>query len=345
MLINKRIVGPESPCYLIAELSHNHQGSESDVMLLIEAAAAAGASAVKFQKRNNATLFLPELYNKPYPGKDSFGTTYGAHREFLEPKISWLKKANRLAHKLGLDFIMTVFDKESLALCEEQLKVDAYKIQSADLTSHFLIEKVAGAGKPYFISCGAASLKEIKAAYNICTALHTPFCMMYAVSQYPTADCNVNLSRITQLKKLLKTDLLGFSCHHESIEPAVMSRVLGTVAIEKHFTLDKRQKGPDHKLSITPDELREMRDRLDRLDVLIGKNWETNTVVESYQTDARIKMGKCAVAARDMSKGHVLQQADLCYKSPMIGCSPEQAQKMIGSRLKRSIIKGQVIPG
>src|SRR4051812_24247418 len=99
-------------------------------MKIIRAAAQNGASAVKFQKRDNASLFLPEFYNKPYDSENSFGKTYGEHREYLEPKVQWLRKANKLAHKLGMDFIMTVFDEASLLLCERELNIDAYKIQS-----------------------------------------------------------------------------------------------------------------------------------------------------------------------------------------------------------------------
>jgi sialic acid synthase SpsE len=341
--INKNKIGAGSPCYLIAEISHNHQGKEDEAMKIIEAAAANGASAVKFQKRDNANLFLADFYNKPYKSKSSFGKTYGEHREYLEPRIAWLKKANQLAHRVKLDFIMTVFDEASLLLCEKELKIDAYKIQSADLTSHFLIEKVARTKKPYFISCGAASLSEIKATFKFCTKLKTPFCLMYAVSEYPTADEHVNLCRIVQLKKIVKTELIGFSCHHQSIEPAIYSRLLGTVAIEKHFTLNKLQKGPDHKLSLMPKELRALKERLMQADIFSGKTWTADSGIEIYQSDARYKMGKCAVAAKDLQKGSILHSSDIRYQSPMQGANPLQIKKHIGKALAKNVKKGQLI--
>jgi sialic acid synthase SpsE len=339
----KQPVAPGAPCYLIAEISHNHQGDENEVKKIIEAAAKSGASAVKFQKRDNKTLFTEAFYNKPYENANSFGKTYGAHREFLEPKLGWLKKANSQAHQAGLDFIMTVFDTNSLALCEKELKIDKYKIQSADLTSHYLIEKIAATGKPYFISCGAASVKEIKSTYRLCKKLRTPFCLMYAVSEYPTKDAHVNLRRITYLKKSLKTGQIGFSCHHTSIEPAVFSRVLGAVAIEKHFTLNKKQKGPDHQLSLTPAELKELRKRLTAADLLMGHDWETRTSIEAYQHDARYKMGKSATVIRDLKKGDKLKEEYLRYQSPMEGSNPMQVGKLIGKPLKKAIRKGTVL--
>jgi len=341
--IKNNIIGPGAQCYLIAEISHNHQGDEAEVSKLIAAAAASGVSAVKFQKRDNTTLFMPDFYNKPYLNSNSFGRTYGEHREFLEPKISWLRKASVQAHKSGLDFIMTVFDEESLRLCEQQLNVDAYKIQSADLTSHYLIRLVAQTGKPYFISCGAATVKEIKAAYKLCRSLSTPFCMMYAVSEYPTQDGHVNLARFTQLRQMLQTEMVGFSCHHRTIEPAVLSRALGAIAIEKHFTMDKSQKGPDHKLSMTPSDMANLNLRLTQCDVLMGKAWDSNKPIEDYREDARFKMGKCAVAARDLKKGEVLISSDICYKSPMCGHNPAHAEKLLGKILKADIKKGTPI--
>ena len=343
MKINKKKINQDSPCYIIAEISHNHQGKEDNVIKIINAAAKSGASAIKFQKRDNANLFLSSFYSKPYNNNNSFGKTYGEHREYLEPKIHWLKRANKLANEKDLDFIMTVFDVESLNLCEKELNVDAYKIQSADLTSHFLIEKIALTKKPFFISSGAASLNEIKETYKFCKKLKASFCLMYAVSEYPTSDQNINLRRIAQLKKKLKTDLIGFSCHNIGIEPAIYSRVLGTVAIEKHFTLDKSLKGPDHKLSITPRELFLMKQKLELVDFYLGKNWTNRNVIEDYQLDARFKMGKCAVAAKNLKKGEILKESDVSYKSPMQGKNPLEIKRMIGKKLDSNIKKGQVI--
>lgn len=343
MKISKLKIGDDFPCYIIAEISHNHQGKESEAMAIINAAAKNGANAVKFQKRDNENLFLADFYSKEYQNVNSFGKTYGEHRTFLEPKISWLKKANVLAHRLKLDFIMTVFDEASLSICEKELNIDAYKIQSSDLTNHLLIKKVALTKKPYFISCGASTLAEIKKSFSFCKSLNTPFCMMYAVSEYPTADKHVNLKRITQLKNIFKTTLWGFSCHHQTIQPAIYSRILGVVAIEKHFTLNKSQKGPDHKLSITPMELYSLRQELDRVDLFSGLNWIKNTSVESYQLDAKYKMGKCAIANKNLKKGEILKQTDIVYKSPMKGLGYIESQKIIGKPLKKNFLKGEVI--
>ncbi len=343
MKINHHTMGKNSPCYIIAEIGHNHQGDDELAMELISAAAHSGASAVKFQKRDNQNLFTKEFYEKAYTGSNSFGSTYGEHREFLEPKIALLQQANKLAHALGIDFIVTVFDEASLVLCENELKVDAYKIQSADLTHHGLIRTVALTQKPYFISCGAASYREVLATVSFCNSLETPYCMMYAVSEYPTSDNHVNLFRIAQLIRESGLTWVGFSCHHKSIEPALLSRAIGAVAIEKHFTLDKNQRGPDHHLSILPDELFQLREQLASVDSFMGNDWTNQYEVEDYQLDARYKMGKCAVAKKDLEKGHFLQATDIEFRSPMKGKSPMEVTAMIGKPLILSFRKGDVL--
>lgn len=343
MEIKNRIINGKSPCYLIAEISHNHQGNEENALKIIREAAQSGANAVKFQKRDFKKLYSQSFYQKPYIGENSFGKTYGEHRAFLEPKIKWLKKANQLAHQLGLDFIMTVFDVASLHICEKKLDVDAYKIQSADLTSHYLIEAVASTKKPFFISCGASSFNEINETYQFCSGLNTSFCMMYAVSEYPTSNENANLKRITQLKKLLKMKNIGFSCHNEGIEPAVFARVLGVVAIEKHFTLDKTLKGPDHKLSLLSQEFELLKQKLEMVDVLMGKHYGKKNEIEIYERDARYKMGKSAMSLKNLKAGDVLKKHHIFYQSPMDGKNPLEIKKMIGKKLKQNIQKGEVI--
>jgi len=343
MKINSHEINLNKPCYLIAEISHNHQGNAEKAFDIIREAAANGASAIKFQKRDNKNLYLPSFFEKPYEHEHSFGKTYGEHRLFLEPKIQWLKKANQLTHELGLDFIMTVFDLKSLELCEKKLNVDAYKIQSADLTSHYLIEKIATTKKPFFMSCGASSLREIKKTYKFCRKLNAKFCLMYAVSEYPTYDNNTNIKRIIQLKKELKTDLIGFSCHNKSVEPAIYSRVLGTVAIEKHFTLNKNQKGPDHKISLMPKELKNLRKQLNQVDIFMGNYWTKNQQIEDYQLDARYKMGKCAISIKALKKGEILSADYIAYKSPMDGKNPVEVANLIGKKIKFDLKKGEVI--
>jgi sialic acid synthase len=341
MNIKNRSISSSNPCYIIAEIGHNHQGDPECVLDIIRSAAQYGANAVKFQKRNNEALFTKEFYDQPYLTANSFGKTYGEHREFLEPKIEWLKLANNLAQELGLDFIMTVFDTDSLSLCERELEIDAYKIQSADMLSHYLIRAVVSTGKPFFMSCGASAYNEIKSSVEFCNTLNADYCLMYAVSEYPTTNEHVHLRRIDQLKGNLPIDSIGFSCHHPSIDVAIAARSKGVVAIEKHFTLDKEQKGPDHSLSILPDDMMELRKRLDLMDIWLGNEWQDMEKIENYQMNARMKMGKSAYFNRDRKAGDVLELEDISFRSPANGLSPDRAIDCVGKQLLRDYKRGE----
>jgi sialic acid synthase len=342
MKIKNKTIGKDQKCYLIAEISHNHQGEGAKALELVSQAHACGFDAVKFQKRNNSTLFLPDFYNSEYKSENSFGKTYGEHRDFLEPGKDWIIECNKLAHTLGLHFIMTAFDIESLHFCEKNLKIDAYKIQSADLSNLPLIKAVASTNKPYFISCGASSLNEIKEAFQFCKEQKTPFVLMYAISSYPTATENLNLARIPFLKDLLHTPEMGYSCHYLSNDAALIARTLGANVIEKHFTLDKTLKGPDHRISATPSEITDLIGKLKILDESLGSGFINPDKIDPYQLDAKYKMGKCAVAKHDLNENDLLTENDVTYKSPAKGFTSIEIKRFFNKPVRTKIGKGEV---
>ena len=145
---------------MIAEIGHNHQGDRAKALQMIEAAAWAGADAVKFQKRNNKKVFTKAAYNRPYDHRDSFGDTYGAHREKLEFDWEDYVALKACAQKKGVEFMCTPFDEESIDLLEK-LGVTAYKFASGELTNTPLLIYAAKLGKPIIVSTGAATLEEI----------------------------------------------------------------------------------------------------------------------------------------------------------------------------------------
>src|SRR3989304_5932466 len=135
-------ISRKSRCFVIAEIGHNHSGDIEKAIKMITIAAACGADAVKFQKRNNKELYTKEMYNKPYENENSFGTTYGEHREFLEFGYDEYKELMKVAKKNHVEFLCTAFDFDSVDFLEE-LNVKSYKIASGDVTSLPLLEYVA----------------------------------------------------------------------------------------------------------------------------------------------------------------------------------------------------------
>ena len=150
MRIGQHEIGDDSKCYVIAEIGHNHQGSVEKARELFREAKLAGAHAVKLQKRDNRGLYTRAAYHKPYDNENSFGSTYGEHREFLEFGVNEYLELQSYAAELGVDFFATAFDLASADFLHA-LDVPAYKVASGDLNSTPLLRHVASFGKPIFV--------------------------------------------------------------------------------------------------------------------------------------------------------------------------------------------------
>src|SRR5262247_3690090 len=165
MRIGNHEIGDHTKCYVIAEIGHNHQGSLERARELFREAKFAGADAVKLQKRDNRGLYTRAAYNKPYDNENSFGATYGEHREFLEFGRHEYSELQAYARELGVDFFSTAFDLASADFLQT-LDVPAYKIASGDLKSTPLLKHVARFGKPMIVSTGGALLEDVQRAYD-----------------------------------------------------------------------------------------------------------------------------------------------------------------------------------
>src|SRR5436190_24230345 len=161
MRIGQHEIGDHTPCYVIAEIGHNHQGSVEKAREMFREAKLAGAHAVKLQKRDNRCLYTRAAYNKPYDNENSFGSTYGEHREFLEFGLKEYRELQAYAAELGVDFFSTAFDQASADFLHA-LNVPAYKIASGDLKSVPLLRHVASFGKPIVVSTGGALLDDVQ---------------------------------------------------------------------------------------------------------------------------------------------------------------------------------------
>ncbi len=162
LTIRDQEISDSTDCYTIAEIGHNHQGSIETAKRMFRVAEYCGANAVKLQKRDNRSLFTDELFNKPYENPNSYGVTYGAHREALEFGREEYEELQAYAAELGLDFFATAFDRPSVDFLEE-LDVPLYKVASADIRNVPLLRHLAGTGKPIIISTGGATMADIQA--------------------------------------------------------------------------------------------------------------------------------------------------------------------------------------
>ncbi|HEV3007030.1 MAG TPA: N-acetylneuraminate synthase family protein, partial [Pirellulales bacterium] len=242
--IGGRLLASGRPALVVAELGQNHNGSLSLAEQLIDAAAWAGADAIKLVKRDLDSELCREARCRRYDSRHSFGSTYGEHRQALELSADQHATLARRARRHGLVYIATACDLPSARLFEE-LNVDALKIASRDLNNLPLIRDVASRQKPLVLSTGMADLEEVDAAVRLVREIGCPFALLQCTSLYPTPVNEVHLRSMTTLAARYDA-AVGFSDHTTGILLAPVAVALGAVLVEKHLTLDRNMKGTDH---------------------------------------------------------------------------------------------------
>lgn len=326
---DNKIISSKGPAYVIAEIGNNHQGDIETAIKMIEVAAASGADAVKFQKRDNKSLFVSAFYNKPYENENSYGATYGEHREFLEFGWDQYRQLKKCAEANNVDFMCTAFDFESVDFLEK-LGISTYKVASADLTNIPLLTYIAKLGKPMIVSTGAATLEEIRLAHNAIMALNNQLSLLHCVAGYPVDYKDLNLRVIETLKQEFPDVVLGYSGHDNGILAPVLAYMLGAVIIEKHFTLNRSLKGTDHKFSLEPEGLRKMVRDLKRTDLSLGQQEKT---VNDFELEPKKKMGKGIYASQPIAAGTVITAEHLVFKVPTNGTPPYVMDQIVGKRV------------
>ena len=236
---------------VVAEIGCNHQGDIDIAKQLINKAALAGVWAVKSQKRTISEYLTPEQYNRPYIGPNSFGKTYGEHREALE--LSQVQHAELLkyAHKHNLEYFVSVWDLTALKQMIE-IGVKYIKIPSALLTYDELLIEASKSELPIFLSTGMSTSKEIDHAVELLR--DTDLTLFHTTSCYPCKFEDVYLYNIVELQTKYDRPV-GFSGHHLGIAIDIAAAALGVKVIERHFTLDRTMKGTDHAASLEPNGL------------------------------------------------------------------------------------------
>jgi N-acetylneuraminate synthase/sialic acid synthase len=326
-------INDESNCYIVAEIGHNHQGDLAKAKQLFYAAKECGADAVKLQKRDNKALYTKAMYNKPYDHENSFGLTYGEHREFLEFGRDEYRELKKYAAEIGITFFATAFDFPSVDFLAD-LDMPALKIASGDLKNIPLLKYAASFKKPMIVSTGGGTLDDVRRAYDAIMPINQQLCFLQCTATYPTQPEEMNLRVITTLRETFPEIVVGLSDHYNGIAMAVAAYVLGARVIEKHFTLNHTWKGTDHALSLEPIGLRKMVRDLRRARLALGDGVKR---VYPSELSALTKMGKKVVAARNLPVGHVLRPEDIAIKSPGDGLPPYELDRVIGRTLTRPL--------
>ena len=243
-----KFIGNDQTPFIIAEIGNNHNGNLELALELIKKAKECGVDAVKFQVKDIESSFPKELLDRPYENENSFGRTYREHKEALEFSKVELTKIYDYAKELEIICFSTPFDIKSVKLLED-LNNPIYKISSFHVTDLGLIEEICKTRKPIIMSSGMSTIDELDQAVNLIKKYTEDFVLLHCVSSYPTDDADLNFNVIPTLKNRYNC-IVGYSGHERGTVLCTSTILLGSRVIERHFTLDRYMKGPDHASSL-----------------------------------------------------------------------------------------------
>ncbi len=318
--ISDKKIGNEYPTYIIAEAGLNHDGDVEQAKELVSKAMSAGADMVKFQ------IFLAEeLCSRSSKNYDLFSSL-----ELSEE--SWREIA-KYAREVGIEFSASVFGNRSADLLDE-VGGNCFKIASGDLTYDQLLNYVAKKGKPIILSTGMAYMGEVERAINIIREeKENQIALLHCVSNYPTAVDDVNLRAISTLSSTFNLPV-GFSDHTIGNLIPTVAIAMGASIIEKHFTLSHNLPGPDHKLSMTPVEFREMVSTIRNVEAAMGDGLKRPIEKEM---PARLSSRRSLTAANNIDENEVITAKSIKIARPGTGLGPELLDIIIGRSSKRKI--------
>ncbi len=333
-ITNELAIGENKPAFIIAEIGVNHNGNLELARQLINIAADAGASAVKFQTFKTEKLVTRQAAKADYQTQ----TTGSEESQFEMLKRLELSPADHKAvlaycRDRKILFLSTPFDEDSADFLE-QLGVRAYKIPSGEITNLPYLAHIARKGKPMIVSTGMSTLGEVETAVDTIRENGNPvIALLHCVSQYPAPPEASNLRAMSTLAQAFGVPV-GFSDHTMGIEIALAAVALGARVIEKHLTLDRDLPGPDHRASATPEEFKAMVAGIRKIEAAFGDGQKRPAACES---DVRSVARKSLVAAVDIPAGMVIERQMLATKRPGTGLLPGMLPAVIGRVAKVDI--------
>lgn len=332
--------------YIVAEIGCNHNGDYQLAKKMVDEAYKAGVNAVKFQ-----TFKADQLISKIAPKAEYQIKVTGNNESQLEmtkklelPYDEFIK-LEEYAKQLGLDVFSTPFDFDSIDFLASRNQ-KKWKIPSGELLNLPYLEKIAKleiADKEIIISTGMATIEEIKMALDVLHQNGISPCeitILHCNTEYPTPFEDVNLNAIIGFKEIFKDYKIGFSDHSPGYFAGIASVPLGITFIEKHFTLDKNFEGPDHKASVTPDELHLLCQGIRTVELALGSKEKKVTNSEKKN---KIVARKSIVAKRNIKKGEVYTTENITTKRPGNGISPMYWYDILGTKAQENFEEDQLI--
>lgn len=333
--IEKNIIGENSKPFIIAEMSGNHNQSIDRAIAIIDAAANAGASAVKLQTYTADTITMKGAYkindaNSLWNGQE----LHDLYKEAYTP-WEWHEPLFKHARSRGLTIFSSPFDETSVDFLES-LGVAAYKIASFENTHHPLLKKVARTGKPVIMSTGVSSLADIDTSVRVLRAEGCQELMLLkCTSTYPATPENTNLRTIPHMSEMFNCHV-GLSDHTMGIGAAVASVALGARVVEKHFTLRRSDGGVDSAFSIEPEELKALVIESERAFLALGKVKYGVSEVEKKS----VQFKRSIYVSEAIKAGDTFTVENLKVIRPGFGLAPELYEELLGKKASKNLEKG-----
>lgn len=337
--IGDQLIGEGHPVFVIAEAGVNHNGQVKLARKMIDVAKKAGTDAVKFQVFKVVATVTKTAgkaaYQRGGAGKES---QYEMLKK-LELTEDEFRQLAAYAKRKNIIFLASAFDRKSVNLLDE-LNVPAFKVPSGEITNFPLLRHIAKKEKPIILSTGMSTLQEVKEALEVLRRGGArDIVLLHCVSTYPAKVEEINLRAMETLKREFKLPV-GLSDHTLGTTVSIAAVVLGAAAIEKHFTLDRKLPGPDHKASLEPDELGEMVTRIREVEKALGDGIKRPTKSEDTIKKA---VRRSVVAKVNIPVGVVITEEMLELKRPGTGLGPRYLEKVIGKRAKKDIMADELI--
>jgi N,N'-diacetyllegionaminate synthase len=337
--VGGRRIGDDAPCFVIAEAGANHNRDLGLAKELIAVAADAGADAVKFQTYSAETLYSKKTPSFSYLAPLTNKSTFDLIKEIELPR-EWQPLLAEEAHRRGLLFMSTPFDHAAVDELDG-LGVPAFKIASFEIVDLPLVRHAAAKGKPMIISTGLADYEDIGDALAECRAVgNDDVVLLQCASLYPAPPGVMNLRAIDTLRRAFGT-LVGLSDHSLGIHMAAAARALGACVIEKHYTMSRALRGPDHPFAVEPDELRSMVRHLREVEAALGDGRKLGpgpSEREMYE-----KARRSVVAAETIPCGRRIERSMLTIKRPGFGIRPKFIDLLVGRVAKVDIDEDTVV--
>lgn len=325
--------------YIIAEAGVNHNGDVDIAKELIRKAKEAGADAVKFQTFIADELAAPDARTAEYQAKNIGAESQLEMLRKLEFNFQTFAELKEYSGKIGIDFLSTPFDLKSIDFLTK-LELPFIKIPSGEITDKPYLVKIANTGLPVIISTGMSTMEEIREALQIFNLYpKNKLTLLHCTTEYPAPFSEINLRAMVKLKEAFGYPV-GYSDHTTGIEVSIAAAALGAEVIEKHFTLDKTMKGPDHKASVEPQELQELVNAVRNIEKAMGDGEKTPSVSEHKN---RNLVRKSIVASRDIVEGELFTEDNLGVKRPGDGISPMKWETVLGTVSPRRFKKDEKI--